>query len=159
MVEKHENNIYTFYTRKCCNNLHASEICKKFDGILTPIKSASVQAFINERIDINGGGNYWIGLYQIGDDTTKWEWSDKETVDYTNWWYSEPNNINEKCAEVRNFWSYGWNYQRDYYLRWNDRDCSIINKFICENSKLLATILITSQKIDFNDNKYLKKLV
>ena len=68
MVAKYGNNIYTFYTRRCCNNSHASEICNKFDGILTHIKSSSIQEFIKERIENNGGGNYWIGLYQISDD-------------------------------------------------------------------------------------------
>ena len=133
MVEKYGNNIYTFYMIECCNNSHASEICKKFDGILTHIKSASIQAFINKTISKTSWGRYWIGLYQIGDDTTKWEWSDKEKVNYTNWHYGEPNDKNEKCAEYRDYWN-----------KWHDINCSTIRKFICENSKLLAMILISS---------------
>ena len=156
MVEKYENNIYTFYTKHLCNNFHASEICNKFDGNLIHIKSSSVRAFIYQRIENTGEGNYWIGLYQIGDDITKWEWSDGEKVDYTNWWSREPSDKNDKCAEITNFWIHGWSFQPSY--RWNDIRCSAINKFICENSKLLTTILITSQKIDFNNGKY-KKLV
>ena len=135
MVEKYENNIYTFYTKHLCNNFHASEICNKFDGNLIHIKSSSVRAFIYQRIENTGEGNYWIGLYQIGDDITKWEWSDGEKPVYTNWRYGEPSSKNEKCVEIRK-------YTSSPYRAWNDNSCSSSRRFICENSKLLARTLI-----------------
>ncbi|KAK8734902.1 hypothetical protein OTU49_005721, partial [Cherax quadricarinatus] len=65
----------------------------------------------------------WIGLHD-DNNGANWHWVDGTPLDYTNWYYTEPNDQdgNEHCAEKR----------YDYGNQWNDMRCSETNYYICK---------------------------
>ena len=49
---------------------------------------------------VNDFSDYaWIGLYD-SEGTNTWSWTDGSLLDFTAWFYKQPNNLNHKCVSV-----------------------------------------------------------
>uniref|UniRef100_A0AC34G3E9 C-type lectin domain-containing protein n=1 Tax=Panagrolaimus sp. ES5 TaxID=591445 RepID=A0AC34G3E9_9BILA len=108
--------IYLNYTGYCYkvyhNNLDqngAEQICIVEGGHLASIHSNTENDFLGNLQFVSG--RVWIGLKVEFDDNwqSKWVWTDKTSVDYTNWSVGQPDDhgSSEGCTEFYNH--YAWN--------------------------------------------------
>ena len=88
----------------------------------------------------------WIGLLQVDDNNSAWEWSDgtplENGTNNQNWYEklgytTEPNDPNEACVGVstkrcKGPQNCGFN-NTDDVGKWGDKTCSTPQKFLCEN--------------------------
>jgi len=99
----------------------AQSYCESFGYRLVKIEDAPENAWISSTA---GGGRWWIGLRQDGDD---WVWTDGTIATYLPWDSGEPNDgadifVDEDCGEI----AAGGGGQ------WNDYRCGRGRSFICE---------------------------
>ena len=52
------------------------------------------------RDESAGEDGFHIGLYQVGDDSSKWKWSDGAGLFYTNWMKNKPESRHRKCGYI-----------------------------------------------------------
>ncbi|XP_078614388.1 uncharacterized protein LOC144883667 [Branchiostoma floridae x Branchiostoma japonicum] len=95
----------------------AAQTCAADGGRLAVVKSQDLQDFLVAMIaEVNAGTDYWIGLLQM---TGGWTWSDGTAVNsgFTNWAPGEPNNVDEKCGQLRQVRGFKWDDTRCYYQK------------------------------------------
>jgi len=123
------NNVYTFYPETCCNINQANETCNKYDGFLAHVKSENVASFINQQIKEYQNLDFWIGFYiglnQVGKYIPKWEWSDGEKLNYTNWRKDHKDHYKSRCVDI--------SLSGNGLGTWYSSPCSHKRKFICQN--------------------------
>lgn len=87
---------------------------------------AEDEALLGEAV--NQGKNFWVGGKRI-EDTGFWEWEDGRTMNLYDpyWYYTEPNEAQNKCAVAQVTTS--GNIVRSYLY---DYDCSKSLSFICQ---------------------------
>ena len=73
--------------------------------------------------------NTWIGLHRDPWNKSRWLWVDGSSVDYANWYKTEPNNVGgkEDCVEM-------YPASRARAGKWNDLTCSHNRYYVCEIS-------------------------
>ncbi|KAI8495109.1 hypothetical protein Bbelb_270950 [Branchiostoma belcheri] len=104
----------------------ASQTCRDEGARLVVIKSAELDAFIDNRIRTTYAAETWIGL----DDLTvymQYRWSDGSVLgagDFNDWSPGQPNPDLERCVEIRTNFNY----------KWNDHQCNELKNYICEIS-------------------------
>lgn len=69
----------------------AKAYCEKLGGHLVTITSAEEQSVIDLIAYVGKKSYYWIGLYDDGSNRN-WKWVTGESLKYTNWMPTEPNN-------------------------------------------------------------------
>merc|ERR1719206_1007540 len=95
----------------------AEDKCVSEGGHVSSIHSGEENAFVFE---LGGGTDLWIGAKWTGNE---WEWEDKSSWGYTNWWFGEPNDPNkEPCIAL---WT-------DRESKWNDVWCTLTYSFVCK---------------------------
>ncbi|XP_037030006.1 C-type lectin 37Db-like [Bradysia coprophila] len=114
-------------TTEKVNWFKAAHICK-FNGMeLASIDSTEENNIISMLINTSGCGDEAQNLWTSGNDlgaSREWYWlANGKPIEFTNWGTDEPNNINERCLELR------W---KDTAWSWNDRTCTTELFFICE---------------------------
>lgn len=74
-----------------------------------------VKGLFSQAPESNG---FWMGANDIKTEDS-WVWTDETPVNFTDWWYNEPNNYDgdEDCAMWRRWWTNG-----DF--KWNDAPCN-----------------------------------
>jgi len=90
------------------------------------IENADEQEWLKKQIIAKSMGSTWIGGSSRFHNTL-WEWvpSLRPLSRFENWFEGEPNDPQgAQCLEMR---------QNQNYL-WNDEDCNVVSKFICEKS-------------------------
>ena len=85
-------------------------------------ENLEVVASVNSNV---GTGGYWFGLRQDingAGPNEGWGWATGESLTFTNWGDSEPNNVNgiEDCGEL------------NLNGTWNDADCEVLRRFVVE---------------------------
>ncbi|XP_019614742.1 PREDICTED: uncharacterized protein LOC109462620 [Branchiostoma belcheri] len=133
----------------------ASQTCRDEGGRLVVIKSAALDAFIDNRIQTTYNAETWIGLDDLTPPPSQYVWSDGSVLgpgDFNDWSPGQPDTLyGEECVEIRP-WS-PFNY------RWNNHHCWRLKHYICEScpptSPLpwvfdyeAATIAITGSTLD-----------
>lgn len=68
------------------------------------------------------GKTLWIGLRRDNDDV--FHWVDGTELHFKNWVTGAPDTLSEKCGEMTDYGSFRG--------KWNDKDCSTSQPFICE---------------------------
>ena len=104
--------------------------CQNFGGELVKIESEDENQFIKTEFLSGGGGRYWIGLSDLGNEGD-WRWTDgTEITGYEKWRSGQPNNHedNQHCGAILKGNYYGANYDAE----WNDEKCSLTLDYICE---------------------------
>ncbi|XP_078691394.1 uncharacterized protein LOC144921870 [Branchiostoma floridae x Branchiostoma belcheri] len=107
----------------------ARDICQAEGGRLVVIKSAALDAFIDNRIQTTYDAESWIGLDDLTPPPSQYVWSDGSVLgptDFSDWSPigGQPDTIyGEKCAEIRP----QFNYQ------WNNHHCWRLKHYICES--------------------------
>ncbi len=126
-----------FVGERLMNFSDANAYCTALDRHLISIHSYADQwsaAALCELVElINNTGGCWIGLSDQG--TNEWAWADGTPLDYGfnqstlqpltgvyPWDSNEPNNINEKCVEMR---------PEQFGYEWNDGSCSTLRRVLC----------------------------
>ncbi|XP_019614884.1 PREDICTED: uncharacterized protein LOC109462749 [Branchiostoma belcheri] len=106
----------------------ARDICQAEGARLVVIKSAVLDAAIDNRIQTTYAYETWIGLDDLTAPASQYVWSDGSVLgpgDYSDWSTGQPDTIyGEKCVEIRP-WS-PFNY------RWNNHFGYILKNYICE---------------------------
>ncbi|KAK3736550.1 hypothetical protein RRG08_051542 [Elysia crispata] len=89
--------------------------------------------FIWEQVSADNGQAYWIGLNDRNGEG-KFEWlNETNGAMYSNWDIGQPNNIHYQMhSNSQDCVEFGNKYVTP--KRWNDIDCDIPLKFICEKS-------------------------
>ena len=97
--------------------------CLNVNYDLAAIGSASEDSWLNSTADTYSTQKWWTGFNDRASEGT-WEWSNGETVSYTNWNSGEPNNSggNEDCGQLNRFSG----------TTWNDEPCGASFRYICE---------------------------
>ncbi|XP_066435713.1 collectin-12 isoform X1 [Eleutherodactylus coqui] len=101
----------------------AKLFCEEKGATLVIIESKEEQQFMRKQI--NGKGNFWIGLTDTEEENV-WKWLDGTIPTFTNWKAGQPDNWTpemgpgEDCAGLI------------YTGLWNDFHCQDFNNFICE---------------------------
>ncbi|XP_047141698.1 uncharacterized protein LOC100211524 isoform X3 [Hydra vulgaris] len=125
--------------------------CQSKGGNLLSIENQEENRFIQNSL-IKDNSDYWIGLYRLWN-YRRFVWSDNTYTQFFNWIENQPDNVDgiENCVEMN---SNGW----------NDKECNVLNGFICKNKKVFADYvddsgkLILSQGFLFGTIKVLKKV-
>lgn len=112
------------------NHSKAIVECERIGGLLASaaLRTIGILSHLKDCGLVGNGVNMWIGYTDIKNEGS-WTFLDgDESVPAIPWAKTEPNNDNsrggsENCAEIP-YWS-------PYHL--NDRDCSILNAYLCEN--------------------------
>ena len=120
-----------------CYKIHSSQgwtyarlNCQNFGGELVKIESEDENKFIKTEFLSGGGGRYWIGLSDLGNEGD-WRWTDgTEITGYEKWRSGQPNNHegDQHCGAILKGNYYGANYNAE----WNDEKCSLTLDYICE---------------------------
>lgn len=103
-------NGHTYAEIECGSWTNCAIVARSFGAHLVTITDEAEQAWLITAF--SGSREYWIGLTDEAEEGL-WLWVNGETVSYTNWAPSEPNN----------FWSCGEDYVMMNWLRpgqWND---------------------------------------
>ena len=105
------------------NWLAGQEYCRSINMDYTSVSSAEEMSFIvGYRDEVRNNRYIWLGFNDIEAEGV-WEWSNKETVVYTNWRGIEPNNDgNEDCLGIFRLSD-----------TWYDLPCGNSNVPVCEN--------------------------
>ena len=104
----------------------AEAFAASLGGHLATFVSTAENLEVVPSVNSNGGtGGYWFGLRQDVNGTEPnegWGWATGESLTFTYWNSSEPNNVNgvEDCGEL---YSNG---------TWNDADCEVLKRFVVE---------------------------
>lgn len=104
--------------------------CQNFGGKLVKIESDDENHFIKTKYLSGGGGRYWIGLSDLGNEGD-WRWTDGTGITgYKKWRSGQPNNHegNQHCGAILK----GNYYSANYNAEWNDEKCSLTLDYICE---------------------------
>jgi DNA/RNA endonuclease G (NUC1) len=121
------------YVKKTMTWLDAADYCKSKDSYLPSIHSLEEASFL-EDLTRNDAKLPWIGL-KLTDGNFVWE--DKTIVDFVQWGYSEPNNVDsvEHCTQMRTK-GYFQRFKPDEMSeskKWNDCRCHIYQEtFFCK---------------------------
>ncbi|GFN79590.1 C-type mannose receptor 2 [Plakobranchus ocellatus] len=108
----------------------ARTACQQDGGDLVKVQDDCMSKSIEEQIKSRpADDNFWIGLSdQIKEGTWRWL-DDDEAVIYKNWAPGQPNNHQvsghkrgQDCVEIGSHKK----------AQWNDQDCNVAYKFICE---------------------------
>ena len=70
---------------------------------------------------------FYIGLNQVGKYIPKWEWSDGEKLNYTNWRKDHKDHYKNRCVDISS--------SGNGLGTWYSSPCSHKRKFICQNSE------------------------
>ncbi|KAI8494655.1 hypothetical protein Bbelb_278810 [Branchiostoma belcheri] len=104
----------------------ASQTCRAEGARLVVIKSAALDAFIDNRIQTTYAAETWIGLDDLTAPASQYRWSDGSVLgagDFDDWSLGQPDTIyGEKCGEIRPQFSY----------HWNNHHCNELKNYICE---------------------------
>ncbi|GFR95700.1 macrophage mannose receptor 1-like [Elysia marginata] len=125
--------IKLFADQKSWENARA--VCQANGGDLVKILDDDMNDFIWDQVSADLGHAYWMGLHDRQSEGI-FVWLDEPAkAQYTNWDSDQPNNLDslhhidgQDCAEIGN--------DLVAEKKWNDRDCGIPTKFICEKAKV-----------------------
>ncbi|XP_062550411.1 perlucin-like [Armigeres subalbatus] len=80
----------------------------------------------------------WIGASDLAQESYFHWHSTGSRVQFTNWKTGQPDNAKnvEHCVEIRFIPGHNWNWH------WNDRECSAMRYFVCENSEIGKEIVL-----------------
>nr|XP_047141386.1 uncharacterized protein LOC100201742 [Hydra vulgaris] len=97
--------------------------CQYKGGNLLSIENQEENRFIQSSL-IKDNGDYWIGLNKLWN-YRKFAWSDNTYTQFFDWIINEPDTIHdvENCVAMN---SNGW----------SDRDCNILNGFVCKAKRV-----------------------
>lgn len=107
----YNNHLYSLYNESL-SWTDAEAKCVSAGGHLVSITDSEEQNVINDLIEGQIKGVYWIGATTSGSD---WEWSSGEAFNFTNWGSGEPNGSGERRVHVYSR-AYGAKVRGD----WND---------------------------------------
>jgi hypothetical protein len=101
--------------------------CSLYSYHMVAIGSAGENNWIKDQALAYALGGPWLGLEDFDVDGY-YEWENGEPVVYENWKAGEPNSKSELCGEM------GVNTSSTSSPgQWNDTDCSLTRRYICEN--------------------------
>ncbi|XP_001651192.2 perlucin [Aedes aegypti] len=116
------------------NWFKAFEYCNYLGMRLAIIDTATDQSKLVQMIEStdkfnNVSTEIWIGASDLAQETFFHWHSTGLRVQYTNWMQNQPDNAKgvEHCVEIRHIPAHGWNW------KWNDRECTAMRYFVCEN--------------------------
>ncbi|MBR5619800.1 MAG: leucine-rich repeat protein, partial [Clostridia bacterium] len=109
----YNNHLYAVYNESLSWTA-AEEFCVNTGGHLASIADDDEQAVIENLVEGQLQGLYWIGARTTNG--TDWTWSSGESFDYVHWGAGEPNGTGEQCAQV---YSYSVNSSKNTG-DWND---------------------------------------
>ncbi|XP_039608039.1 CD209 antigen-like protein C isoform X2 [Polypterus senegalus] len=103
--------------------------CRTLGGHLVIIENAMEQVFLENKINIIGETNYWIGLTDLANQG-QYIWLDNRPLDpkQSFWHSSQPNSKNEHCVQIAS------------EEKWHDFPCEIPTKMICEIDATMVNI-------------------
>ena len=104
----------------------AKKACEDLNSTLAIISSLAEHQALKRHIS-GTRKNTWIGLHRDRSDQNGWLWVDGSRLNDSHWGKNEPNNIAEKCVEMR--------FSKTLNGRWNDQTCSDRINYICEKGK------------------------
>jgi hypothetical protein len=107
--------------------------CEDLDGTLVRIADSTEENFVAALVaDESGSAEYWIGYNDI-DSEGNFEWTDGETVTYSNWRSGEPNDSGgEDCTQV------------EAGSVWNDMPCThTATAYVCQAEATAQDLLCT----------------
>ncbi|GIX77132.1 macrophage mannose receptor 1 [Caerostris extrusa] len=102
----------------------ANFLCMRRGGALLSIHSKEEMDMLSRFVQHQDYAIY-IGLYRQMDLDEEFVWADKSELDFTLWNSNEPNDVREKCVELKT---------ED--MRWNDINCNEKRGFICSIKKI-----------------------
>ncbi|XP_019614744.1 PREDICTED: uncharacterized protein LOC109462622 [Branchiostoma belcheri] len=108
------------------NYFQARQTCRDEGGRLVVIKSAALDAFIDNRIQTTYASATWIGLDDLTFPFSQYVWSDGSVLgptDYDDWFGGSPfPPWPFPCVEIRPQLNY----------KWINQFCWLLNRYICE---------------------------
>uniref|UniRef100_A0A0B6ZSZ0 C-type lectin domain-containing protein n=1 Tax=Arion vulgaris TaxID=1028688 RepID=A0A0B6ZSZ0_9EUPU len=104
----------------------AAATCLAHRGYLAEINTESENTYIVNKARAAKFGSIWIGGSELLDlQTVVWAYSGTRPT-FSDWSPGQPIKFGEECLEIRE--PFSW--------KWNDLDCNLANRYVCETNPL-----------------------
>jgi hypothetical protein len=110
----------------------AVQKCKQLNASVLVIEDACEDKFIRDNYLMNSS-DIWLGIYDFIGNETNVNYYTNETLPYTYWYVSEPNNILSLCTRYMKTFS-----------QWGDGPCSSLYSVVCKASTTISSTPIST---------------
>ena len=113
------------------NFFQAKSYCQTLNSTIVTFNSAEEHAFVTHEVLSEAYGGVWIGLTRDPSNKGLWRWEDGTHLSFTQWESTQPDYINDDCAQMM----FGLHYKIYWYHEWHGTNCERLTRdpgFICE---------------------------